>query len=185
LQGDFAEHMDALRRLGVETVEVRQQSDIDAIDGLIIPGGESTTISKLMDAYGLRTQIQERARAGMPVFGTCAGMIVMAREATDLPYETLGLMDISVQRNAFGRQLDSFEAELDFGELGSVDAVFIRAPLIKSVGPDVHVLSRLPDGTIVGAQQGSSLVISFHPELTKDLRVHRYFLDLVEAAAAK
>ena len=184
LQGDFAEHIAALRRLGVEPVEVRQVSDLDGIEGLIVPGGESTTISKLMAAYGLLPKIRERARAGMPVLGTCAGMIVMAREATDLPYETLGLMDISVERNAFGRQVDSFETDVQFAGVGRLHAVFIRAPLIQSIGPDVEVLSRLPDGTIVGARQGSLVVIAFHPELTSDLRVHRYFLDLVNADAS-
>ncbi len=182
LQGDFAEHIAALRRLGVEAVEVRQVGDLDGIEGLIVPGGESTTISKLMAAYGLLPEIRERAKAGMPVLGTCAGMIVMAREATDLPYETLGLMDIAVKRNAFGRQVDSFETDLEFAGVGRLHAVFIRAPLIQRVGPEVEVLSRLPDGTVVGARQGSLLVIAFHPELTSDLRVHRYFLDLVNAA---
>ena len=184
LQGDFAEHITALRRLGKEPVEIRQTSDLEGIQGLIIPGGESTTISKLMAEYGLLPKIRERARAGMPVFGTCAGMIVMARQATDLPYETLGLMDIAVRRNAFGRQLDSFEADLEFGELGPVHAIFIRAPLIETIGPKVQVLARLPDDTIVGAREGSLLVIAFHPELTEDLRVHRYFLGLLEASVS-
>src|SRR3989304_6337862 len=175
LQGAFAEHIAALRRLGVEPVEVRQVSDLDGIEGLIVPGGESTTISKLMAASGLLPKIRERAKAGMPVLGTCAGMIVMAREATDLPYETLGLMDISVERNAFGRQVDSFETDVQFAGVGRLHAVFIRAPLIQSIGPD---------GTIVGARQGSLVVIAFHPELTSDLRVHRYFLDLVNADAS-
>ena len=179
LQGDFAEHAAILRRLDVDAREVRLPSDLEAIDRLIIPGGESTTISRLLQMYGLLEPIRAFA-AHRPVWGTCAGMIVMAKHATDLDRETLGLMDVSVIRNAFGRQLDSFETDLEIEELDGppFHAVFIRAPLITETGPGVKVMAQIEGKGIVAAREGHLLATAFHPELTDDLRVHRYFLSL-------
>jgi 5'-phosphate synthase pdxT subunit len=179
LQGDFTEHAAILRRLDVEAREVRLPSGLESIDRLIIPGGESTTISRQMEMYGLLEPIRAFA-AHRPVWGTCAGMILMAKHATDLDRETLGLMDVSVVRNAFGRQLDSFETDLDIEELGEppLHAVFIRAPLIKEAGPAVKVMAQIEGKGIVAAREGHLLATSFHPELTDDLRMHRYFLSL-------
>ena len=180
LQGDFAEHAAIIRRLGAETREVRLPADLDSLDGLIIPGGESTTITRLMAMYGLLQPLRDFA-AEQPVWGTCAGMIVMARHATDLDREGLNIIDIEVERNAFGRQVDSFETDIPFDEIAGapVHAIFIRAPLIQQVGEGVKVLAKLEDGRIVAARQGRTLVTSFHPELTSDTRVHQYFLELV------
>lgn len=179
LQGDFAEHESMLNRLDVASREVRLPVDLEDLDALIIPGGESTTIARLMEAYGLVSPIQQFA-ATKPVWGTCAGMILMARRATTLDRATLDLMDIEVERNAFGRQVDSFEADLDVADIeGPVHAVFIRAPLIRSVGEGVKVLARLENGAIVAARQGHLLATAFHPELTDDLRMHRYFLSIL------
>ena len=183
LQGDFAEHADVVRRLGAEAVSVRLPQHLEGLHGLIIPGGESTAIVRLLDIFGLRQPILELAQRA-PIFGTCAGMILLARQATDLDRPTLGLIDIVVQRNAFGRQVDSFEATLPFTGLAApVHAVFIRAPLILKAGPAVDVLASLPDGTAVAARQGNVLVAAFHPELTGDLRVHGYFLGLAQEAS--
>ncbi len=184
LQGAFQEHLAALRALDVEGVEVRLPRDLVGLDGLIIPGGESTTIGKLAAMYGLDTAIRQfNQEAGRPVYGTCAGMILVARDA-GRPQPVLALIDLSVQRNAFGRQVDSFETDLAIPVLGAepFPAVFIRAPSIGEVGPGVEVLARLADGTPVAAQQGRVLVTSFHPELTGDLRLHRYFLAQCAAA---
>lgn len=179
LQGDFAEHESMLNRLNVASREVRLPVDLEDLDALIIPGGESTTIARLMEAYGLVSPIQQFA-ANKPVWGTCAGMILMARRATTLDRPTLDLMDIEVERNAFGRQVDSFEADLDVADIeGPVPAVFIRAPLIRSVGEGVKVLAKLENGAIVAARQGHLLATAFHPELTDDLRMHRYFLSIL------
>lgn len=177
LQGDFAEHEAILRRLGVDVREVRLPSDLTDLDSLIIPGGESTTISRLLAMYGLMQPLRDFAQH-KPVWGTCAGMIVMAKTATNLDRETLNLMDIEVVRNAFGRQIDSFETALAFDELDGepVKAVFIRAPLIRQVGEGVKVLARLDSGEVVAARQGHLLVTAFHPELTDDARLHKYFL---------
>jgi 5'-phosphate synthase pdxT subunit len=185
LQGDFAEHEAILKRLGVEAREVRLPADLEGLDGLIIPGGESTTITRLMAMYGLLEPLRAFA-AHRPVWGTCAGMIVMAKRATDLDREGLNLMDITVERNAFGRQIDSFETDLDVkGVHGPpLHAIFIRAPLIRAVDPGVEVLAQLEDGRIVAARQGKLLVTSFHPELTADDRMHRYFLSLIESSTA-
>ncbi len=183
LQGAFREHVEALRELGVEAVEVRLPRDLAGIDGLIIPGGESTTIGKLAVHYGLREAISRYAQQGRPLYGTCAGMIMLSKDiGRDQPL--FGMMDIKVERNAYGRQLDSFETDIQVPALGDdpVPAVFIRAPRIESVGDDVDVLARLDDGTPVAARQGNMLVTAFHPELTPDLRFHRYFLAMVEAA---
>ncbi|MFH1640321.1 MAG: pyridoxal 5'-phosphate synthase glutaminase subunit PdxT [Chloroflexota bacterium] len=180
-QGAFAEHINMLARLGVETVAVRLPEQMENIDGLIIPGGESTTISKLMDVYKLADKIKTLAEKGLPIFGTCAGMILMANEIPDHSVEPLGLMDISVRRNAFGRQTDSFEVDLPVPALGEkpFPCVFIRAPLIEELRDGVEVLARLPDRTCVAVKQGRLLALAFHPELTSDLRFHRYFADLV------
>jgi pyridoxal 5'-phosphate synthase pdxT subunit len=178
LQGDFAEHESMLHRLNVASREVRLPTDLQEVDALIIPGGESTTITRLMEAYDLIEPIRQFARE-KPVWGTCAGMIVMARNASDLDRPTLDLMDIEVERNAFGRQVDSFEADVPIeGMNGPVHAVFIRAPLVRRVGDGVTVLGRLDDGSIVAARQGRLLVTAFHPELTDDLTMHRYFLEM-------
>ncbi len=183
LQGDFAEHIAVLKRLKVETVEVRLPRDLDGVDALIMPGGESTTFSYLMDLYHLKEPIREMAGAGVPIWGTCAGLIMMARELTEDQPIPLRLMDIQVIRNAFGRQVDSFEADVDVEPLGpeKFTAVFIRAPVIAQVGEGIRVLSRLEDGRPVAVQQGNLLGTSFHPELTDDPRLHRYFLSLVPA----
>ena len=186
LQGDFAEHESILRRLGATTRQVRVAADLDGLDGLIIPGGESTTITRLLAAFDLLTPVREFA-GHHPVWGTCAGMIVMAKHATDLDREGLDLMDIDVVRNAFGRQVDSFETDIEVAEVGGapVHAVFIRAPLIRAVEPHVRILATLDTGEIVAARQGHLLVTSFHPELTDDARMHRYFLSLIEKPVAK
>lgn len=178
LQGDFAEHLHTLREIGAEGVDVRRPEQIDDIDALIIPGGESTTIGKLAERYEIIPKLRERIAAGMPVWGTCAGAIFLAKDVPGHPHPILGVMDISVERNAFGRQLDSFEADLDVRELGSAPyhAVFIRAPKITTTSDAVKTIAALDNGTIVAARQGDLLATSFHPELTHDDRFHRYFL---------
>ena len=182
LQGAFIEHEQALGRLGVATCEVRLPQQLEGLDGLIIPGGESTTIGKLAVQYGLLEPIRAMA-AGKLLWGTCAGMIFMAKDiGRDQP--VLGLMDVQVKRNAFGRQVDSFETDLDVPAIATPDdagpfhAVFIRAPLVESVGDGVEVLARLDNGVIVAARQGRLLATSFHPELSGDDRFHRYFVAL-------
>ena len=182
LQGAFREHIETLRKLGAEAVEVRLPGQLEGLDGLIIPGGESTAIGKLAVKYGLQEAIQQFATSGKPVYGTCAGMILISKDVgRDQPL--IGLMDVQVERNAFGRQIDSFETHLPMPCLGDepFPAIFIRAPKIAGVGQDVEVLASLPDGTPVAAREGHMLVTSFHPELSDDLRLHRYFLDVVEA----
>ena len=183
LQGDFAEHIEMLRQLGVPAVEVRLPSQLAFIDALIIPGGESTTITRLLDIYELREPIRTLGLAGLPIWGTCAGAIVLAKEATDLDRPNLALMDITVRRNAFGRQVDSFEEDLhvDGIEGPPFHAVFIRAPAIERAGAAVRVLAALEDGTIVAAQEGPLLATSFHPELTGDPRFHALLVELAEA----
>ncbi|MHB8645815.1 MAG: pyridoxal 5'-phosphate synthase glutaminase subunit PdxT [Thermomicrobiales bacterium] len=179
LQGAFIEHVHALERLGVEAREVRLPGDLDGLDGLIMPGGESTTIGKLMVQYRLDEPIRARARAGFPIWGTCAGMILLAKDIGGLRQPLIGVMDIVVERNAFGRQLDSFEADLAIPAIGAepFPTVFIRAPLIHAVSGETEVLARLADGRIVAAREGNLLATSFHPELTHDDRLHRYFVD--------
>jgi 5'-phosphate synthase pdxT subunit len=181
-QGAFAEHIAALEKLGVEAVPVRLPAELKGLDGLIIPGGESTTISLLMSGYNLFSEIAGLVSKGLPVFGTCAGMIMMAKHVQGNTMHTLDLMDITVERNAFGRQVDSFETELSIPSLGKepFPAVFIRAPLIEKCGKSVEVLAKLPDGRIVAAREGKMLAAAFHPELTSDLRFHRYFLDIIK-----
>jgi 5'-phosphate synthase pdxT subunit len=159
---------------------VRRPAQLNDIDSLIVPGGESTTIGKLAAQYGLIEPIRERAGQGMPIWGTCAGAIFIAKKVPSHPHPIAALMDLTVERNAFGRQIDSFETDLDVPELGPAPfhAIFIRAPRIASVGEGVRVLARLDDGTIVAARQGTLLATSFHPELTADRRFHAYFLTL-------
>ena len=181
LQGAFVEHSQVIQRLGAEAVTVRLPSQLPGLDGLIIPGGESTTMSRLMAEYHLIQPLKELAKGGLPILGTCAGMILMAKSVPDFTLQTLGLMDITVRRNAFGSQVDSFEADLEMPVLGqpSFHAVFIRAPIIEAADSRVEVLARLPDGAAVAARQGKLLAVAFHPELTPDPRLHRYFLDVV------
>jgi len=182
VQGAFAEHIAALHKLKVEALPVRLPLELTGLDGLIIPGGESTSISRLMLAYGLAGEIKKMAERGLPVLGTCAGMILLAREVPDSRLDPLGLMDITVRRNAFGRQRESFEAELSIPALGekTFPGVFIRAPLIEQVNDGVEVLSRLESGTIVAARQEKLVASAFHPELSDDLRFHQYFVQLAE-----
>ncbi|HKX18317.1 MAG TPA: pyridoxal 5'-phosphate synthase glutaminase subunit PdxT [bacterium] len=181
LQGDVIEHVKMLRRLGVEAIEVRTPEDLAKVDALIIPGGESTTIGKLAVEYGLDQAIPARVRDGMPVYGTCAGMIALSKQASGGEPPLLRLMNITVRRNAYGRQVESFETDLEIPAIGGrpVHAVFIRAPEIEDVGPDVHVLASL-NGKPVLARQGNMLVSAFHPELTDDDRVHRYFVEMLK-----
>lgn len=182
LQGDFREHVETLRRLGVEAQEVRLPADLEGVDAVIIPGGESTTITRLLDRFGLREALSARIAEGMPVMGTCAGAIVLAKHAEGLDRPSLAVMNIDVRRNAFGRQVDSFEADVRIPRLGKepVHAVFIRAPSIENVRAPAETLATLDDGTVVAAQQGKLLALAFHPELTGDSRLHEYFLGLVE-----
>jgi pyridoxal 5'-phosphate synthase pdxT subunit len=187
LQGAFIEHEQVLQRIGVETCEVRLPQQLEGLDGLIIPGGESTTIGKLAVQYGLMEPIRETAARGLSLWGTCAGMILLAKDVgRDQPL--LGLMDVTVRRNAFGRQVDSFETFLDVPAIVTPEnrrpfhAIFIRAPLLESVGAGVDVLARLEDGAIVAVRQGRLLVTSFHPELSGDDRFHRYFVSLAKVS---
>lgn len=184
LQGAFIEHERMLARLGVEPREVRQRKHLEGIGGLIIPGGESTTIGKLLDSLGMTEPLRGMARDGLPVWGTCAGLIMLATDV-GRPQTVLSLMDMTVRRNAFGSQLDSFETDLAVPALGPVPfhAVFIRAPIVERVGPDVTVLATLGDGTIVAAERDNLMATSFHPELTEDPRFHEYFLAKVAARA--
>jgi 5'-phosphate synthase pdxT subunit len=185
LQGSFAEHSRALRRLGAEPVEVRLPADLNRLAGFILPGGESTTILKLMDTYGLREPICAAAQRGMPVLGTCAGVVCLSRQISSHHMQPLGLIDISVARNAFGRQVESFEEDLTIAGLEgpSFRGVFIRAPIIDRCGSGVEVLSRLRNGTVVACRQNAIVVTSFHPEFVDDLRMHEYFLRIVRDRA--
>jgi len=180
IQGDFAEHITILHGLGVKTQEVRLPYQLDDLDGLIIPGGESTTLSRLMSIYELREPIQKMASDGKAIWGTCAGMIMMASEITEKDPIPLRLMDITVIRNAFGRQIDSFEQDLTVKSLDPLPyhAIFIRAPIISRVGLEVEVLATLEDGRAVAVQQKRLLATSFHPELTKDSRLHDRFVSM-------
>ncbi len=182
LQGAFIEHKNVLARLGVPSVEVRLPEHLEGLDGLIIPGGESTTMGLLAQKWGLLEPLRAFARSGRPIWGTCAGMILLAKEIVDgVPGQPiLGLMDITVRRNAFGRQVDSFEADLEIPVLGNppFHAVFIRAPVIERVEAGLDVLASLEDGTAVAVRQGQLLATAFHPELTGDVRFHRFFLQL-------
>jgi pyridoxal 5'-phosphate synthase pdxT subunit len=175
VQGAFIEHVRVLRSIGVEPLEVRLPGDLDGISGLILPGGESTTMRKLIHRWGLHDPILDLAASGAPLFGTCAGMILLAREIAGGEEPVFPLLDVTVERNAFGRQLDSFEGELSVPILGDspVHGVFIRAPIIERVGPDVDVLSRLDDGRIVAVRERNVLATAFHPELAGETRFHR------------
>jgi len=182
LQGAFIEHIHTLRRLGVEAVEVRTVQELRGIDGLIIPGGESTTMLKLARHYHLTKPLQQMIKEGKPIMGTCAGMILLASKITESDMQTLCLMDIEVRRNAFGRQVDSFETDLAVPALGDepFHAVFIRAPYIEHLGNGVEALARLDDGTVVAVRQDNLLALAFHPELSHDSRLHEYFLGMVK-----
>ena len=186
LQGSFAEHVQALHAVGASTVLVRLPVDMEGLAGLIIPGGESTTIGKLLVNSGLLEPLRVRVKKGMPVYGTCAGMILLARDIGGMDQPLIGVMDITVRRNAFGRQLDSFEESLSVPALGNAPfrGVFIRAPLIEKTGSGVEVLATLTDGRVVAARQGTLLATAFHPELTEDGRVHGYFLEMIAGQAA-
>jgi 5'-phosphate synthase pdxT subunit len=195
LQGDVREHVDALQALDVTVVPVRREEELDRVDGLVIPGGESTTMIKLADVFGVADAFRRRIADGLPTFGTCAGMIMLADRIVDGAdgQRTFGGLDVTVRRNAFGRQVDSFEAQVPFTTFPDpVHAVFIRAPWVEEVGPDVEVLARVPvvpdaatadpadaADRIVAVRQGRLLATSFHPEVGDDLRLHRLFLDLV------
>lgn len=181
LQGAFVEHIASLQKLGVEALAIRLPQDLEGLDGLIIPGGESTTIVRLMSSYGFMKVLRRLSQDGFPMSGTCAGMILLAQSVLDLDVETIGALGMKVKRNAFGRQVNSFETLLPVPALGEVPfpAIFIRAPIITETEPGVEILASLPDGTPVAARQGNLLVSAFHPELTSDLRFHAYFLGIV------
>jgi len=183
LQGDVVEHIASLEAAGARAIAVKTQADLDKVDGLVIPGGESTTVMKLLDRFGLHAPIRSRVKMGMPLWGTCMGMIVAAHDVADMNQPTLDLIDITVRRNAFGRQNDSAEVDLPIEVLGAqpFPAIFIRAPWIERVGPSVELLAER-DGHGVMVREGNVLGTSFHPELTNDPRVHAYFLKIVDAA---
>jgi pyridoxal 5'-phosphate synthase pdxT subunit len=180
LQGDVREHVCALRAAGAEPVSVRRPSDLDGLDGIVVPGGESTTIGKLLTIFELLDPLRTALRAGLPAYGSCAGMILLADRVLDAAVDQVGLggIDMTVRRNAFGRQIDSFEDSVDVAGLGPVDAVFIRAPWAEQVGDEVEVLARIAD-KIVAVRQGALLATAFHPELTGDSRVHQMFVSMV------
>jgi len=177
LQGDFLEHIRALQKIGVTPREVRLPEDLNGLDGIIFPGGESTTMANLLDVFKIRTPLKTKIQKGLPVWGTCAGMILLAKKLVQDRPEPLKLMDIEVSRNAFGRQIDSFSTALEIKGLGKepLHATFIRAPFIISAGKKVEILAKLEDGTIVAAREKNMLATSFHPELTADARLHKYF----------
>jgi 5'-phosphate synthase pdxT subunit len=184
LQGDFAEHASSLAAIDVEARDVRLPAQLEGLDGLIIPGGESTTIARLLDAYNLLDPLRRLAKSEFPLWGTCAGAIILAQRAPGLDRPNLGVMDIGIERNAFGRQIDSFETDLEIPVLEGkpFHAVFIRAPVITDAGPDVEVLARLSDGRIVAARSHTLLATAFHPELSGDNRLHRLFAAMVADA---
>jgi 5'-phosphate synthase pdxT subunit len=188
LQGDFREHLAVLRGLGADAVPVRRAEELERIDGLVIPGGESSVMDKLSRAFGVAEPLKAAIAAGLPVYGTCAGLIMLADAIVDgiAGQQSLGGLDVAVRRNAFGSQVDSFETDLDIPQLGDepVHAVFIRAPIVESVGEKATVLARVPDGRVVAVEQGDLLGTSFHPEITGDTRFHAYFLDKVRARVA-
>ena len=177
LQGAIKEHISMLRRCSVTPIEIRLPEDLDSIDALIIPGGESTTLSRLMRLYGLDKEITRKARLGLPIYGTCAGAILMSRKILNDSTHCLGIMNISVKRNSYGRQIDSFESLLGIKYIGSFQGIFIRAPVIDSVHNGAEILSK-HDGNIVMVRQNNLLASTFHPELTNDIRVHKYFIDI-------
>ena len=183
LQGDVDEHLAALRRAGAESIAVKTLADLERVDALVVPGGESTTVMKLLDRFALADPIVRRVRAGMPFWGTCMGLIVAARDVAELEQPTLDLIDVTVRRNAFGRQNESAEIDLEIPALGSpaFPAIFIRAPWIERAGPNVELLAKRGEHGVM-VRQGNVLGTSFHPELTTDPRVHRYFLEMIGAA---
>ena len=185
VQGAFAEHIEILRQLGVDAVPVRLPKDFEGIAGLVMPGGESTAMRKLIDNWDLRQPILDLAAKGAPIFGTCAGMILLADDISDGDAPVLPLLDISVKRNAFGRQLESFEAEVNVPVLGDrpVHAVFIRAPIVERVGPGVDVIARLDDGRVVAVRKGNVIATAFHPELAGETRFHRLVATMAAAFA--
>jgi 5'-phosphate synthase pdxT subunit len=178
LQGDFIEHIFILEKLGAQAIPVRKPDELKGLSGLILPGGESTTIMNLMHSFDLLKPLKELSHNGLPIMGTCAGMILMSKKVSNSNMDTLALMGIEVKRNAFGRQLDSFETELDIPALGKkpFPAIFIRAPLVESTGPQVEILSKLNSDIAVAVRQNKLLAVAFHPELSGDLRMHHYFL---------
>ena len=190
LQGDVREHLAVLTELGAKAVPVRRPEQLDEIDGIVLPGGESTTIDKLLGVFELRDPLRKRIADDMPVYGSCAGMILLADTVLDgrPDQQTLGGIDITVRRNAFGRQVDSFESDLDFEgvEGGAVRAVFIRAPWVEEIGDGAHALARVPAGPaagrVVAVRQGNAMATSFHPEITGDHRVHQLFVEIVRNA---
>ena len=189
LQGDFREHLAVMTSLGAEAITVRRESELASVDGLIIPGGESSVMDKLSRAFGLAEPLRAAVEAGLPVYGTCAGLIMLADTILDgmKGQQSIGGLDVAVRRNAFGSQRDSFEEDLDVPVLdgGPVHAVFIRAPVVESVGPRATSLGTLEDGRVVAVEQGDLLGTSFHPEMTHDYRFHEYFLAKVRARAAR
>jgi 5'-phosphate synthase pdxT subunit len=184
-QGDVREHLAALAAVGADPVEVRTLADLDAVAGLVVPGGESTVIGKLAARYGLLEPLRERVAAGLPVLGTCAGMIFLAREVEGPPQDLLGALDVRVRRNAFGRQVASFEARVEVKGIDGdpVSGAFIRAPWVADAGPEVEVLAEV-DGKVVAVRQGNLLATAFHPELTGEVRLHRWLVDLVAERGA-
>ena len=178
LQGDFREHLAALEKIGVAAIPVKKAEEIEAIDALIIPGGESTTIAKLARTFGVFESIQNRITSGLPVYGSCAGLILLANKVIDgiVGQETFGGLDITARRNAFGRQIDSFEGEIEFKGIGKLNGVFIRAPWVEEIGDGVEVLAT-SHGHPVAVRRGNILATSFHPELTSDYAVHKYFVE--------
>jgi pyridoxal 5'-phosphate synthase pdxT subunit len=183
LQGDVREHLQAVERAGGVGVPVKTREALESVDALIIPGGESTTVGKLLERFELMEPLRRRAEEGMPLFGTCTGLILMAREIVGSEQPRLGLLDVAVERNAFGRQLDSFEADLEIPALGGppVRAVFIRAPRVTRTGPGVEVLASVPEGAVL-VRQGRLLGSAFHPELTDDLRIHEWVVRMAAEA---
>ena len=185
IQGDYREHRTLLESLGADVKEIRLPDQLDEVDGLIIPGGESTTIVQLIDIYNMREKLRKRVlNEGMPTWGTCAGMIVMAQKLSDHRPDPLKLMNIEVSRNAFGRQVDSFETDLEVEDMDGppYHAVFIRAPVVDTIGEGVRIISSLDDGRPVAVRQGHMLATAFHPELTNDPRMHKLFLQMVDEA---
>jgi len=178
LQGDFREHLHILERLGIDGRDVRNPEALEGVEGLIIPGGESTTLARLLVSSGLFPLIRQRGRQGWPLFGTCAGMILLAKGVSPGLERSLELIDIDVARNAYGRQIESFEAELEVKSIGRMQAIFIRAPQVTRVGPEVQVLATYRNSTVI-ARQGNVLVASFHPELSGETRVHEYFARMI------
>ncbi|WIB31313.1 pyridoxal 5'-phosphate synthase glutaminase subunit PdxT [Curtobacterium sp. MCSS17_005] len=186
LQGDFREHIASLTELGADVVPLRRPEEIETLDGVVIPGGESSVMDKLSRAFGIAEPLADAIRGGLPTYGTCAGMIMLSSRITDGIHgqQTLDVLDTTVRRNAFGAQNDSFEIDIPMPDLGEapVHAVFIRAPVVEQRGDDVHVLGALPDGQVVAVQQGNVIASAFHPEVAGEDRFHRRFLDLVRSA---